>query len=344
MTLTKEQSKLLEGTLSTLKKSYEVDVFRLGERKELAMPSLPTNIFALDHHILGVGGVPKGRIGEIYGVPGGGKTTTMLQLVASTQKAGGGLVAYVDAENALDLQYARALGVDVDNLLVSQPDTGEQAWEVMIALTATGLFSLVVEDSVAGMVPAAELAGEMSDQHVGLAARMNAKGLRKISSVSRQTGTAICFVNQIRDNIGGASFGPKSITPGGKSLPFYASWRLDVARLAQVKEGTENIGNRTKMTAKKNKCASPFREAEFDLIFGKGFDNVASLTDTAIGLGVWKKSGSSYLFVDTGETITGRNNLRDELRSNTDLYSSTFVSTLKALGKDDLYISNATKK
>jgi recombination protein RecA len=341
--LTTEQSKLLEGTLKTLKKSYEVDVFRLGERKELAMPVLPTGIFALDHHILGVGGVPTGRIGEIFGVPGGGKTTTMLQLVANTQRRGG-LVAYVDAENTLDLTYAKALGVNVDDLLVSQPDTSEQAWEVIIALTATGLFSLVIEDSIAAMVPSAELAGEMTDQTVGLAARVNAKGLRKLSAEARKTNTAVGFVNQLRDAIGGAAFGPKSVTPGGKAFPFYASWRLDVARIGQIKEGTENIGNRTKMTAKKNKCASPFRDSEFDLVFGQGFDNVASLTDMAVLLNVWKKSGASYLFVDTGETITGRNKLRDELRGNTDLYGATFVSTLKALGKDDLYISNATKK
>jgi recombination protein RecA len=342
MRLTTEQSKLLEGTLKTLKKNYEVDVFKLGDRMELTMPVLPTGIFALDHHILGVGGVPRGRIGEIFGVPGGGKTTTMLQLVANTQRRGG-LVAYVDAENTLDLTYAKALGVNVDELLVSQPDNGEQAWEVIIALTATGLFWLVVEDSIAAMVPQAELAGEMTDQHVGLAARMNAKGLRKLSSEARKTETSVCFVNQLRDNIGGAAFGPKSITPGGKSFPFYASWRLDVARIAQVKEGTENVGNRTKMTAKKNKCASPFRDAEFDLIFGEGFDNVASLADTAIALNVWKKSGASYMFVPTGETITGRNNLRDELRGNAELYKQSAVATLQAMGKTPEYVEAATK-
>lgn len=339
MKLTAEQSKLLDGALKTLKKSYEVDVFKLGDKQELMMPVLPTGVFAVDHHILGVGGIPKGRVGEIFGVPGGGKSTIMQQLVANTQRRGG-LVAYVDAENTIDLSYAKALGVDVDNLFVSQPDTGEQAWETIIALAETGLFALIIEDSIAAMVPQAELAGEMTDQHVGLAARMNAKGLRKLSSVVRRTGTAAAFVNQLRDNIGGAAFGPKTTTPGGKTFPFYSSWRLDVARLGQIKEGTENIGNRTKITAKKNKCASPFRDAEFDLIFGQGFDDVASLTDTAIALNVWKKSGSSYMYVETGEAITGRNNLRDELRGNEDLRKATTKATLKALNKSDEYIAS----
>lgn len=342
MKLTTEQSKLLDGTLKTLKKSYEVDVFKLGDRMELTMPVLPTGIFALDHHILGVGGIPKGRIGEIYGVPGGGKSSCMQQLVANTQRMGG-LVAYVDSENTLDLAYAKALGVNVDELLVSQPDTSEQAWEVIIALTTTGLFSLIIQDSIAAMVPQAELAGEMTDQLVGAAARVNSKGLRKLSAESRKTGTACAFVNQLRDAIGGAAFGPKSITPGGKAFPFYASWRLDVARIAQVKAGDENVGNRTKITAKKNKCASPFRDAEFDLIFGKGFDDVASLTDMAVLLNVWKKSGASYMFVPTGETITGRNNLRDELRSNAELYKQSAVATLQAMGKTPEYIEAATK-
>jgi recombination protein RecA len=291
-------------------------------------------VFGIDHGVIGTGGAPRGRVIEIIGPESSGKTTLTFELASEAQRIGDD-VAFIDAEHALDPTYARNLGVDVDRLLVAQPDNGEQALQAMIDLVESACVGLVIVDSVAALVPQAELEGEMEDAHVGLQARMMAKALRKVSGIANKTGTTIVFINQIREKIG-VTFGSKETTPGGRALRFYASLRLDVRRLAQVKEGDTNAGNRTKVKAIKNKVSVPFREGEFDLMFGTGFDDALSLAEYAIANKVWRKDATTYTFQD--ERVVGKGKVRDVLAENKDVYKATFVATLRAMGKTEDYI------
>jgi recombination protein RecA len=334
---TKEQNEALEAAVKKIKKDLGLNFQRLGDKVDRILPNIPIGVFGIDHHVLGIGGVPDGRVVEMIGPASSGKTTTNLHLIASAQKLGKN-AAFVDAEHALDVTYANALGVDVDNLLVGQPDYGEQALQATIDLIHSRGVGICVVDSVAALTPKAELDGEMEDAHVGLQARMMAKALRKITAAANQTGTIVCFINQIREKIG-VTFGSNETTPGGRALPFFASVRLDVRRLAQVKEGDVNAGNRTKIKAIKNKVASPFREVEEDLMFGHGLDDFASLAQYAIKSNVWKQSSKNYTF--DGTTIMGKAGVRQLLTDDVEAYRATKIATLKVMGKSEDYIKAA---
>jgi recombination protein RecA len=337
-----ERKKIIQATLSGIEKDQGLKFHRLGDKVNIQMPHISTGIWRLDHEQIGIGGVPRGRIVEIIGPSSSGKTTITLHLTAEAQKDDGE-AAFVDAEHALDPTYAHNLGVDVDRLLVAQPDYGEQALQATCDLVASKAISLVVVDSVAALIPKTELEGEMQDATVGLAARMMAKAMRKLTGITAQSGTTVVFINQIREKIG-VTFGSNETTTGGRALPFFASLRIDVRRLAQIKEGDVNAGNKSKIKIIKNKCAPPFREANFELFFGKGVDSIGSLVDCAVDLNVWKQKGSQYVFMPTGEMLVGKKNVRDELASNLDLYNQTQLATLKALGKDETYIKNVVLK
>jgi recombination protein RecA len=265
---------------------------------------------------LGVGGVPRGRVVEIYGPESSGKTTLTLQIIAQAQKEGG-VAAFIDAEHALDPAYARKLGVDVDNLLVSQPDHGEQALEIASALVHSGAIDVVVIDSVAALVPKAELEGEMGDSHVGLHARLMSQALRKLTGTASRTNTCLIFINQIREKIG-VMFGNPETTTGGRALKFYSSVRMEVRRMAAIKDGESTVGNRTKVKVVKNKVASPFREAEFDILYGEGISREGDLLDIGVQQNLIEKSGSWFSY--KGERIgQGRENARQFLRNNSEL-------------------------
>jgi recombination protein RecA len=276
---------------------------------------IPTGSLALDH-ALGVGGYPRGRIIEIYGPESGGKTTLTLHAIAEAQKSGG-VAAFIDAEHAFDVTYARAIGVDTERLLVSQPDTGEQALEICEMLTRSGAVDLVVIDSVAALTPKAEIEGDMGDAHMGLQARLMSQALRKLTAVAHKTDTALIFINQLRQKIG-VVFGNPETTTGGNALKFYASVRLDVRRIGQVKVGEDAIGNRTRVKVVKNKCAPPFQEAEFEIRWGTGIDHAADLLDLAISRGVVDKSGAHLTF--EGEHVGhGREKAREALLVNSEM-------------------------
>jgi recombination protein RecA len=278
---------------------------------------------------LGIGGLPRGRIIEIYGPESSGKTTLTLHAIANAQ-AGGGIAAFIDAEHALDPEYAKALGVDIDQLLVSQPDTGEQALEIADMLVRSGSVDLVVIDSVAALVPRAELEGDMGDTHVGLQARLMSQALRKLTGGLNQTGTTIIFINQLREKIG-VFFGSPETTSGGKALKFYASVRLDIRRIETLKEGTEAVGNRTRVKVVKNKMAPPFKQAEFDILYGTGISREGSLIDFGVEHDIVKKSGSWYTY-DGDQLGQGKENARKYLLSNPDSASEIERKILAALG------------
>ncbi len=281
---------------------------------------------------LGVGGFPRGRVVEIFGPESSGKTTLTLHLIAEAQKAGG-VAAFIDAEHALDPTYARKLGVDVDNLLVSQPDSGEQALEVAAALIASGAIDVVVVDSVAALVPKAELEGEMGDSHMGLHARLMSQALRKLTGVVSRTGTCMVFINQIREKIG-VMFGNPETTTGGRALKFYATVRVDIRRIAALKDGENVIGNRTRAKVVKNKVAPPFREAEFDILYGEGISREGDLLDLGAAHNVVEKSGSWFSF--HGERIgQGRDNARQFLREHPDLCRNLDAELRKVLGLEN---------
>jgi recombination protein RecA len=289
---------------------------------------IPSGSMALDS-ALGVGGFPRGRVVEIFGPESSGKTTLTLHLIAEAQKAGG-VAAVIDAEHALDPGYARKLGVDVDNLLVSQPDSGEQALEIAGALIASGALDVVVIDSVAALVPKAELEGEMGDSHMGLQARLMSQALRKLTGVVGRTGTCMVFINQIREKIG-VMFGSPETTTGGRALKFYASVRLDIRRIAAIKDGDTAIGNRTRVKVVKNKVAAPFREAEFDILYGEGISREGDLLDMGVTHNLVEKSGSWFSY--RGERIgQGRDNARLYLREHPDLCRNLDGDLRKALG------------
>jgi recombination protein RecA len=287
----------------------------MGDRKAVAMEVIPTGSVALDI-ALGVGGLPRGRVVEIYGPESSGKTTVALHAIANAQKAGG-IAAFIDAEHALDPEYAKKLGVDIDALLVSQPDTGEQALEIMDMLVRSGAIDIVVVDSVAALVPRAEIEGEMGDSHMGLQARLMSQALRKMTGALHQSNTTAIFINQLRDKIG-VFFGSPETTTGGKALKFYASVRMDVRRIETLKDGQEAVGNRTRVKIVKNKVAPPFKQAEFDIIYGVGISREGSLIDLGVEAGIVKKSGAWFTY-EGDQLGQGKENARAFLIDNPDL-------------------------
>jgi recombination protein RecA len=303
-------------------------VLRLGSRNVLPVTVIPTGSISLDS-ALGVGGLPRGRVVEIFGPESSGKTTLALHVIAQAQKAGGS-AAFIDAEHALDAGYARKLGVDVDNLIVSQPDYGEQALEITGALVACGGIDVVVIDSVAALVPKAELDGEMGDSHMGLHARLMSQALRKLTGTVAKTNTLLVFINQVREKIG-VMFGNPETTTGGRALKFYSSVRIEVRRAAALKDGDTVVGNRTKIKVVKNKVAAPFREVEVDILYGAGISRESDMLDLGAANGVLEKSGSWFSF--RGERIgQGRENARKFLLENPEVYTTMEVDLRKALG------------
>lgn len=336
-----DMKKIVESAIKTINKEQGVKFFRLKDEAKKLRPVLPTGIFGLDHYIIGSGGLPQGRIVEISGQPSGGKGTITAQAIAETQRLSpSSEIAYIDAEHAFDPVYAATLGVDPDNLLLAQPECGEEALQATVDIISTGGIKLAIVDSVAALVPRAELNGEMSDSHMGLQARMMGQALRKLTAIVSKTGTCLVFINQVRANLG-VTFGNPNTTPGGKALPFFSSLRLSVDRISQIKEGEENVGNNTKIKAIKNKTADPFKEMTLELRFGKGFDGPMSLVDLAIKNGVWAKDGANYTLISTGEIIKGRNKLRDALRDDRLVRKITEEATLVAMGKSKEYIKRS---
>lgn len=313
---TSERRKALDMALAQIEKQFgKGSVMRLGENRKMNVDAIPTGSMALDA-ALGIGGLPKGRIVEIYGPEASGKTTLALHVVAETQKQGGE-AAYIDVEHALDPVYARALGVDVDSLLVSQPDTGEQALEIMEALVRSGAVDIVVLDSVAALVPRAEIEGEMGDAHVGLQARLMSQAMRKLAPVVSKSNCLALFINQLRMKVG-VMYGNPEVTSGGNALKYYASVRLDVRRTETLKSGQDAIGSHTRVKVVKNKLAPPFKQAEFDVLYGIGISKDSELIDLAVKLDIVEKSGSWFAY--KGERLAqGRDNVRDLLRGNPEL-------------------------
>jgi recombination protein RecA len=310
------REKALEAALATLAKRFgEGAIMRLGEATHLAVEVIPTGSLSLDI-ALGVGGIPRGRVTEIYGPDGAGKTTLAQHIVAEAQKRGG-VAAYVDMEHALDPAYAAACGVDVDGLYIAQPDTGEQALEIAEALVRSGAVAVVVVDSVAALVPRAEIEGEMGDSHPGLQARLMSQALRKLSGAIKQSNTAMVFTNQLREKIG-VMFGSPETTSGGRALKFYASVRLDVRRVTAIKDKGEVIGSRTRVRVTKNKVAPPFRVVEFDIIYGQGISREGDILDLGVEYGVVEKRGSYYSYA--GENVAqGRENAKGYLSEHPDV-------------------------
>jgi len=315
--MTDERAKLLEAAISQIEKSYgKGSIMRLGSKDVLVPVNvIPSGCLSLDA-ALGVGGFPRGRVIEIYGPESGGKTTMTLHIIAEAQKLGG-QAAFIDAEHALDPSYARKLGVDVDNLLVSQPDHGEQALEIAETLIRSGGVDVVVVDSVAALVPKAELEGEMGDPQMGLQARLMSQALRKLTAIVAKSKTCLIFINQIREKIG-VMFGNPETTTGGRALKFYASMRVDIRRIQSIKEGDRVVGSRTRAKVVKNKVAAPFREAEFDILYGEGISREGDLIDLGVDKGVIEKSGTWMSF--GGERMgQGRENVRVFLKENKDI-------------------------
>ena len=308
-----DRTKALEAALSQIDRQFgKGSIMRLGDESRAPVEVIPTGSIALDV-ALGIGGLPRGRVVEIYGPESSGKTTVALHAVANAQKAGG-IAAFIDAEHALDPDYAKKLGVDTDALLVSQPDTGEQALEIMDMLIRSGAIDIVVIDSVAALVPKAEIEGEMGDSHVGLQARLMSQALRKITGALNASGTTAIFINQLREKIG-VFFGSPETTTGGKALKFYASVRMDIRRIETLKEGTEAVGNRTRVKVVKNKLAPPFKQAEFDILYGVGISREGGLIDLGVEHGLVRKSGSWFTY-EGDQLGQGKENARGFLRDN----------------------------
>jgi recombination protein RecA len=326
----KERARALEATLGQIEKQFgKGSILRLGSKDAIVpVAVISTGSISLDA-ALGVGGFPRGRVTEIYGPESSGKTTIALQVVAEAQKKGG-MAAFIDVEHALDPAYARKLGVDVDNLLVSQPDYGEQALEITGALIASGSIDVLVVDSVAALVPKAELDGEMGDSHMGLQARLMSQALRKLTGVVSKSKTCLIFINQIREKIG-VMFGNPETTTGGRALKFYASIRVDIRRIAAIKDGDAVVGNRTKVKVVKNKVASPFREAEIDILYGQGISREGDLLDLGAEQSVVEKSGAWFSF--HGERLgQGRENARTFLKEHTDIRAKIDAAVRQKIG------------
>src|SRR3954469_9365645 len=324
-----DREKALDLALAQIDKQFgKGSVMRLGERPAVPMAVIPTGAIALDV-ALGLGGLPRGRIVEIYGPESSGKTTVALHAVANAQ-AGGGIVAFIDAEHALDPDYAAALGVDTDALLVSQPDSGEQALEIADMLIRSGALDLIFIDSVAALVPRAEIEGEMGDSHVGLQARLMSQALRKMTGALNNSGTTMIFINQLREKIG-VMFGSPETTTGGRALKFYASIRLDVRRIETLKDGTDMVGNRTRVKVVKNKVAPPFKQAEFDIMYGKGISREGGLIDVGVEAGLVRKAGAWYTY-EGDQLGQGKENSRQFLTDNPDLANELEKRILEKLG------------
>jgi recombination protein RecA len=313
---TLDRDKALDMALAQIDKQFgKGSVMRLGDSPEVAMKVIPTGSIALDI-ALGVGGLPRGRVVEVYGPEASGKTTVALHAVANAQ-ASGGIAAFIDAEHALDPDYARAIGVDTDALLISQPDTGEQALEIADMLIRSGALDVIVIDSVAALVPRAEIEGEMGDSHVGLQARLMSQALRKITGALSNSGTTAIFINQLREKVG-VVYGSPEVTTGGRALKFYSSVRLDVRRIETLKQGTDAVGSRVRVKVVKNKVAAPFKQAELDLIWGTGFSREGGLIDIGVEQGIVRKSGAWYTY-EGDQLGQGKENVRTFLRDNPDL-------------------------
>ncbi len=320
-----KRAQALEAAMKQIEKQYgKGSVMRLGDEPDRHIAANPSGSLGLDI-ALGIGGYPKGRIIEIYGPESSGKTTLALHAIAEVQKAGG-YVAFIDAEHALDPQYAKALGVDVDNLILSQPDTGEQALEIAEALIRSGSVDTIVIDSVAALVPEAEINGEMGDSHIGLQARLMSQAMRKLSGVISKTNSTAIFINQIREKVG-VMFGSPETTPGGRALKFYASVRLEIRRSEQIKNATDIIGNKANIKVVKNKVAPPFKTVSVDIIYGQGISKVGELVDLASNLDIIQKSGAWFAY--NGEKIgQGRENAKQYLADHQDVYNKIFKQVL----------------
>ncbi len=324
-----EKNKALDMALSQIEKQFgKGAVMKMGDKSGMEIETISTGALALDI-ALGVGGLPRGRVVEIFGPEASGKSTMAMHVVAEAQRNGGSC-AYIDAEHAMDPTYARAIGVDVDELLISQPDTGEQALEICDILVRSGSMDVIVIDSVAALTPRVELEGEMGDAHVGLQARLMSQALRKLTANMNKSDTIVIFINQLREKIG-VMFGSPETTPGGRALKFYSSVRLDIRRIEALKDGGEIVGNRTRIKVVKNKVAPPFRQAEFDIMYGKGVSREASILDISVEQNIVKKSGAWYTY--EGEQIgQGRENVKKFLTANPDLMMEIQDKVLKAVG------------
>ncbi|CAM4093448.1 recombinase RecA [Helcobacillus massiliensis] len=328
----KDRDKSLDAALAQIDRQFgKGSVMRLGDDTRPPVEVVPTGSVALDV-ALGIGGLPRGRIVEVYGPESSGKTTVALHAVANAQR-NGGIAAFVDAEHALDPEYAKKLGVDTDSLLVSQPDTGEQALEITDMLVRSGAIDIIVIDSVAALVPKAEIEGEMGDSHVGLQARLMSQALRKLAGALSSTGTTAIFINQLREKIG-VFFGSPETTTGGKALKFYASVRMDIRRIETLKQGTDSVGNRTRVKIVKNKMAPPFKQAEFDILYGEGISREGGLIDLGVEHGIVRKSGAWFTY-EGDQLGQGKENARRFLKDNPDLAVDIEHKILAKLGIGD---------
>jgi recombination protein RecA len=324
-----EREKALQMALGQIEKQFgKGAVMRMGDQAAVKVSVIPTGALSLDL-ALGVGGLPRGRVVEIYGPEASGKTTVALHAIAEAQKAGG-IAAFIDAEHALDPTYAAALGVDVEALLVSQPDTGEQALEITDMLVRSGAIDIVVIDSVAALTPRAELEGEMGDSHVGLQARLMSQALRKLAGTLNRSRTCCIFINQLREKVG-VLFGSPETTPGGRALKFYSSVRLDVRRVESLKDGTDFVGNRVKVKVVKNKVAAPFKQCEFDIVFGEGISREGSLLDIGVEHGIVKKAGAWYTY-EGDQLGQGRENAKKFLKEHDDIAAEIYKRVTEQLG------------
>lgn len=324
-----DRSKAIDAAVSQIEKQFgKGSIMRMDQQPVHKVEAIPTGSLALDL-ALGVGGIPKGRIGEIYGPESSGKTTLALHIIAECQKQGG-ICAFVDAEHALDPSYAGVVGVDLENLYVSQPDNGEQALEITDTLVRSGALDLVVIDSVAALVPRAEIEGEMGDSHVGLQARLMSQALRKLSGSLSRSGTTALFINQLREKVG-VTFGSPETTPGGRALKFYASVRIDIRRIGALKNGNDTVGNQTRVKIVKNKVAPPFKQVEFDIMYGEGISREGSILDVGLEQGIVQKSGSWFAYGDE-RLAQGRENAKQLLKDNEDLRNRITQDIYTALG------------
>jgi len=329
MSIQVDREKAVEAAMTQIERQFgKGSIMKLGSQAVLDVPVIPTGSLALDK-ALGAGGLPRGRVCEIFGPESSGKTTLALHAVAEAQKQGG-IAAFIDAEHALDISYAGKLGINCDELLVAQPDTGEQALEITDMLVRSGAIDIIVIDSVAALVPRAEIEGEMGDHHMGLQARLMSQALRKLAAIISKTLTSVIFINQIRMKIG-VVFGNPETTTGGNALKFYSSVRLDIRRIGTIKEGQEVVGNRTRVKVVKNKLAPPFREAEFDIMYGEGISRTGELLDIGVEEGIIDKSGAWYSY--HGERMgQGRNNVKEFFKVNPDISNAVSAKLRQALG------------
>lgn len=325
-----EKVRSLQIAIEQIEKAHgKGSIMKLGDGVVTKVDSISTSSISLDS-ALGIGGIPRGRITEIYGPESSGKTTLCLHVIAEAQKRGG-LAAFIDTEHALDTGYAKKLGVDIENLLISQPEYGEQALEIVETLVRSNALDIIVVDSVAALTPRAEIEGEMGDSHMGLQARLMSQALRKLTSAVSKSNISLIFTNQLRDKIG-VMFGSPETTTGGKALKFYASVRLDVRRIAQIKDGTNVVGNRTKVKVVKNKVAPPFREVEFDIMYNEGISKIGDLIDMAVNMEIIKKAGAWFSYND--QRMQGREGVKNVLNENPDLYKQLNRELREAMGLD----------